>query len=63
MAKVVETSIGDDRCSHKWVKRSKATIQILERACTECGKVELHSEGNITPEEAQKHIDKIKKVN
>lgn len=43
MLKATE-KVGNPACKHNWVKRDKKTIQILSRACTECGQVEFHSE-------------------
>ena len=50
---------GNPACNHKWVKRDKATISILSRACTECGQVEIHSE---CPDIDDKIAKKIMKV-
>lgn len=58
---MVQTKIkdGNPNCIHKFVKRDKKTIQILHRACTECGQEELHTEGDINDVE----MKKIMKVN
>jgi len=48
MAKIKDVVESDNpACNHKWVKRNKETIQILTRVCTECGKVEEHSEQDV----------------
>ena len=45
---------GSANCTHKWVKRDKKTFQILHRACTECGREELHSENDFDERDAKK---------
>jgi len=60
MLKAIKENGNNPQCSHKWVKRDKKTITILERACTECGKLELHSEDI---ELSEQDVKKIMKVN
>lgn len=50
---------GDTACKHQWVARSKKTIQILERACTECGRTEFHTEADLD----EKTVKQLMKVN
>ncbi len=56
MANKATITAGSPNCNHKWVKRDKKNFSILERACTECGQVELHSECKELTEEQTKKL-------
>jgi len=50
MLKHMKEKGNNPQCSHKWIMRSKKHLDILERACTECGQVEFHSESELDGE-------------